>query len=38
LERLIMAAIDPPAFFMTRQMVLGIKRRAEALARRHADR
>jgi hypothetical protein len=37
-DRLIMAAIDPPAFFMTRKMLLGIKRRAEALARRHADR
>jgi hypothetical protein len=36
-DRLAMAAIDPAAFFMTRKMLLGIKRRAEALARRHVD-
>jgi hypothetical protein len=31
-----MAAMDPAAFVMTRKMLLGIKRRAEALARRRA--
>ena len=31
-DRLMMAAIDPAAFVMTRKMLLGIKRRAEALA------
>jgi hypothetical protein len=36
-DRLAMAAIDPAAFFMTRKMLLGIKRRAEALARRRVD-
>lgn len=30
--RLMMAAMDPAAFLMTRRMLLGIKRRAEALA------
>jgi len=34
--RLMMAAMDPAAFVMTRKMLLGIKRRAEALARRRA--
>ncbi|HEX6535241.1 MAG TPA: hypothetical protein VF041_11620 [Gemmatimonadaceae bacterium] len=33
-ERLTYLAIEPPAFIMTRKMLLGIKRRAEALARR----
>ena len=33
-DRLIMKAMDPAAFFMTRKMLLGIKRRAEALAQR----
>lgn len=32
-ERLTMAVFDPAAFVMTRGMLLGIKRRAEALAR-----
>ena len=32
-SKLTMLAMDPPAFFMTRRMLLGIKRRAEALAR-----
>jgi hypothetical protein len=31
-DRLMMAAIDPAAFMMTRRMLVGIKRRAEALA------
>ncbi|HEU4643268.1 MAG TPA: hypothetical protein VFS44_12510 [Gemmatimonadaceae bacterium] len=35
-ERLTLMAIEPPAFIMTRKMLLGIKRRAEALARRRA--
>lgn len=35
-ERLAMLAIDPAAFIMTRKMLLGIKRRAEALAQRRA--
>jgi hypothetical protein len=30
---LLMSAIEPAAFLMTRKMLLGIKRRAEALAR-----
>jgi len=33
LERVMMAVIDPAAFVMTRRMLLGIKSRAEALAR-----
>jgi len=33
-ERVVMGAIDPAAFVMTRKMLLGIKRRAESLARR----
>jgi hypothetical protein len=32
-ERVTMALMDPAAFVMTRRMLLGIKRRAEALAR-----
>jgi hypothetical protein len=32
-ERLMMALMDPAAFVMTRKMLLGIKRRAEKLAR-----
>ena len=32
--RLVTAAMGPAAFVMTRKMLLGIKRRAEALARR----
>jgi len=31
-DRVMMAAIDPAAFMMTRRMLVGIKRRAEALA------
>jgi hypothetical protein len=31
-DRVMMTAMDPAAFFMTRRMLLGIKRRAEALA------
>lgn len=34
-DRLTLLAIDPTAFVMTRKMLLGIKRRAEALAHRH---
>ena len=33
-DRLMMAVMRPAAFVMTRKMLLGIKRRAEALARR----
>lgn len=32
-DRLVTAAMDPAAFVMTRKMLLGIKRRAETLAR-----
>lgn len=31
-DRLMMAAVDPAAFMMTRRMLVGIKRRAETLA------
>jgi len=37
-DRLMMAVMDPAAFVMTRKMLLGIKRRAEALARRNGER
>lgn len=36
-ERVTMAIVDPAAFVMTRGMLLGIKRRAEALARARED-
>jgi hypothetical protein len=33
-----MRAIEPAAFLMTRRMLIGLKRRAEALAAARADR
>jgi hypothetical protein len=37
-ERITMAVMDPAAFIMTRGMLLGIKRRAEALANAREER
>jgi hypothetical protein len=36
-DRLMLLAMDPAAFMMTRKMLLGIKERAEALARRRGE-